>query len=60
MMAYVFNENNAKKMAYFQRFWVKEPRHAETVQDENSYLYRSTRQQQQQLLRGTLVNRTYG
>ena len=27
--------------AYFRRFWVKEPRHSETVSDRMWYLYRS-------------------
>ena len=28
-------------MAYSRRFWVKEPRHSETISDENCYLYHS-------------------
>ena len=29
---YVYNEKSReKKMAYFRRFWVKEPRHSETI-----------------------------
>ena len=31
-------------MVYFRRFWVKEPRHSETISsDEKCHLYRSTR-----------------
>ena len=30
-------------MAYFRRFWVKEPRCSENISGENCYLYRSTR-----------------
>ena len=36
-----------KKMAhylfFFRRFWAKEPRHSETISDENCYLCRSLR-----------------
>ena len=49
-MAQGHNENHAvkKKMSYFihffsRRFWVKDPRHSETVSDEKCYLYRSMR-----------------
>ena len=30
-------------MTYFGRFWVKDPRHSETISDEKCYIYRSTR-----------------
>ena len=30
-------------MANFRRFWIKEPRHSETVSDENCHLYRNNR-----------------
>ena len=30
-------------MVYSRRFWVKEPRHSETILDKKGYLYRSTR-----------------
>ena len=32
-------------MVSFRRFWVKTPRHSETISDEKCYLYRSTRRQ---------------
>ena len=32
-----------KKMTCFRRFGVKEPRHSETISEENHYFYRSRR-----------------
>ena len=44
-MASVHDENHAKTIAKFRRFWVEEPRHKETISsDENCYLYCSTRE----------------
>ena len=32
-----------KKMSYFRRFWVKEPRRSEKISEYECYLYRSMR-----------------
>ena len=40
----IHDENRSQILAYylfiFQRFWVKEPRHSETISDQKCYLHR--------------------
>ena len=37
----IHDENRAKlRGRIVQRFWIKEPRHSETISDEKGYLYR--------------------
>lgn len=53
-MAQVYIENDSKELSKFRRFWVKPPRHSETVSAKTCYLYRDMRLQ---LTDSSIINR---